>query len=154
MGLDQWANFYASYVVLASKIEVTSQVNGGSAATQRHGIVPTLFSTTLAGGDQERAEELPYSRMARNFRPGGGNTTNTGNSFNQHYMTTAKINGEVPAAVEIGGGYGALVSANPSAQWYWHVFNYVPGAETQSLFQTVVLTYYVVFYQRNQLSVS
>jgi len=153
MALDQWAFFYSSYTVLGSKIEVSSQVNGGTAATQRHGVTPTLFSSAFGASDQERAEELPYTK-AVTATAGGNNDRATGKSEIKTYMSTAKIYGVLRPAVQIGDEFGALTSANPSAGWFWHVWNYVPGGETQSLLQTVKLTYFVVFEGRNQLAVS
>jgi len=153
MGTDQWANFYSFYTVLGSKIEVTSQQNGGSCATQRHGVTPTTTSVVFATGDQERAEELPYTRVV-SPQPGGNSNATTGKSVLRSYMSSAKIQGAVLAAPQIEDGYTALFTANPVIPWFWHVWNYVPGGETQSLYQNVVLTFYVVFSGRTTMVVS
>lgn len=153
MGHDQWANFYSFYTVLGSKIEVTTMTNGGTAATQRSGVTPTTTSSAFATTDQERAEELPYSAIAR-YQAGGSSSANTGIQYVSSYMSTAKMQGIVRAAVQIEDDYTALFSADPSAPWFWHVWNYVPGGETQSVYQIVRITYYCVFSGRTTMSVS
>jgi len=151
MGFDQWSNFYASYTVLGSSIEVVASMNGGSANHTRFGVTPTNFSTAFtAGSDQERAEELPYTK-ANYLRMGA---TGIGQAQVKSYMSTAKLIGVVQPAVQIEDAYGALVSANPTNTWFWHVWNYVPTGENQGLSCNVKLTYFVVFETRNQLAVS
>jgi len=153
LGFDQWANFYYSYTVLGSRIEVTSQVNSGGCATQRHGVTPDNLSNVYGAAEQERAEEQPYTKAVTPLM-GAGGTSCAGSSVIKAYMSTAKMIGVVRPAVQIEDGYGALVSANPSNTWFWHVWNYVPTGETQSLVQNVRITYYVVFETRTRLDVS
>jgi len=150
MGFDQWTGFYASYTVLGSKIEVDSMMNGGTMDSTRHGIVPTLFSTGLGTGDQERVEELPYTKgQSLQFGASG-----VGQGKVKGYMSTAKIWGVVRPSVQIEDGFSALVTANPADQWFWNVWNYVPGGGTQSMIQNVRITYFVVFEARQMLASS
>lgn len=152
MGLDQWTNFYGYYTVVGSAIEVTSMINSGTCATQRHGVTATTTSTAFASSDQERAEELPYTR-AVSPQVGSANAA-SGVSVVKSYMSTAKINGIQASEVLDSPDWSALMTANPTKQWYWHVWNYVPGGETQSLYQTVRLVFYCVLKTRLQLSIS
>lgn len=153
MGLDQWANFYSIYTVLGSKIEVTGMVNGGSAATQRMGVTPTGTSSAFASGDAERAEELPYAKVA-SYQPGGNNNNMTGVQRVKSYMSTDKMLGLATGTAKIEDDYSALFTANPAAPWFWHVWNYVPAGETQSLVCLVKLTFYVVLSARTTMVVS
>lgn len=152
MGFDQWANFYSSYTVLGSKIEVTTMNSDGTANVPncRFGITPTLFSTAFGAAEQERAEELPYAIARSNVMGAQG----IGQGYAKSYMSTAKIWGVVRSSVQIEDGYSALTSANPTDQWYWHVWNYVPSAATQNLQVIVKITYFAVFEARTQLTTS
>lgn len=152
MGFDQWAAFYFSYTVLGSKIEVSSQVNSGNAATQRMGITPSNLSNAMTG--HEAAEEAPYTKARRLIMGSGGTGNAAGGGDLTSYMSTAKMVGVLRPAVQIEDAFGALVTANPTNTWFWHVWNYVPGTETQSLFQNVKITYYVVFETRQVLGLS
>jgi len=138
---DQWATLYGLYTVSGSSIEVVSMNNAGTAATQRHGITPTTTSTVFGTTDQELAEERPYSRVVTPIAGGDAGAV-TGSTRNKHYMGTAKINGLPKRNVDTDPNLSSLVSTNPTTQWYWHVWNYVPGGETQSLYQIVKITYY------------
>lgn len=151
-GFDQWAAFYASYTVLGSKCEVTTIVNGGTGGpnTNRFGITPTNFSSAFGVSSQEQVEEQPYTVSKEAIMGAVG----IGQAKAQQYMSTAKIMGVVRPYVQISDSASALVSANPTNQWYWHVWNYTPSGDTQSLFQIVKLTYYAVFETRNQLAIS
>jgi len=139
--VDQWAAVYGYYTVIGSSIEVTSMVNAGSAATQRHGVTPATTSTVFGTTDQELSEERPYTKAVTPVM-GGSAASNTGQSVIRTYMSTAKINGMVRRQVEGDMQFAGLFSGNPANQWFWHVWNYVPGGETQSLYQTVKLVYY------------
>lgn len=147
MGADQWANFYYSYTVLGSTIEIESMVNSGTCATQRHGVTPSNLSNAFTSIDG--AEELPYTK-AVTARMGSANAA-SGSSSLKSYMSTAKIIGVVRPAVQIEDAFGALTTANPTNTWFWHVWNYVPGGETQSLYQNVKITYFVVYETRTEL---
>jgi len=139
---DQWATLYGLYTVSGSAIEVTSMMNGGPGSTQRHGVTPTTTSTTFGTTDQELAEERPYTKACSPAVMAGAANAAAGNSVIKHYMGTAKINGLPKRNVDTDPNLSSLVSTNPTTQWYWHVWNYVPGGETQSLYQIVKITYY------------
>jgi len=151
MGFDQWANFYASYTVLGSKIEVTCMQNGAAGAyNARFGATPTNFSSAFGTGDYEVAEELPYSKIGQVHMGSAG----VGQGRITNYMSTNKLIGVVRPAVQIEDAYGALVSANPTNTWYWHVWGYPPGGGDKSLIVNVRITYFTVFETRQQLTVS
>lgn len=151
LGFDQWAAFYASYTVLASECKVTSMLNGSVGPNNLiAGVVPTLFSNALGTGDQERADEFPYSKHA----PVMVGNVGVGQNVVKNYMTTNKIWGVVRPAVQIADSFSALVTTNPASGWFWHVYNYVPGSQTNSLIQEVELTYYCVFESRVPLNLS
>lgn len=152
IGFDQWAAFYSSYTVLGSKIEVTAMNSDSTSVipNTRFGITPTLFSTQFGTTDQERAEELPYA-IARSNQMGAAGV---GQGYLKQYMSTAKIWGVVRPSIQIEDGYSALTNASPTDQWFWHVWNYVPSANTQSLQMIVKITYFCVFEARQQLALS
>jgi hypothetical protein len=147
-GFDQWAAFYATYTVLGSKCEVISMSGGGSACNTIHGITPTNFSSVFT--DVERAQEQPYDKSDTIVFGSQG----IGQGKLSNYMSTSKIIGVVRPAIQIEDSYSALVSANPAVQWFWHVWNLVPTANTQALQQQVKLTYFCVFETRQFLATS
>ncbi len=126
-------------------------INGGNVQCNCiAGVVPSNISTAFGASEWERAEESPYAKMKPLLMGSVGVGQNTVTS----YMSTAKIEGVVRPAVQIEDGYSALISANPSNPWYWHVLNYQPGQNASSVFQRVRITYYCVFEGRLQLNVS
>lgn len=148
---DQWSGFYASYTVLGSKIRVDSMLNGGAGIVNNmHGVCPNIFSTAFGTADQERVEEQPYSKHRAITCQGAG----IGRGTITSYMSSAKIWGVKRPAIQIEDGYSALISTNPVNGWFWHVYNYVPGAQTQSMLCDVFLTYFVVFEGKNVLGTS
>lgn len=149
MGFDQWAALYASYTVLGSKIELTAMINN-TTSNARFGATPTNFSSAFGTSDFEVAEELPYTKVQTVHQ--GSSITGDHNITN--YMSTAKLLGVVRQAVQIEDAYGALVSANPTNTWFWHVWAYPPGGGDKAIIINVRLTYFAVFETRQQLSVS
>jgi len=152
MGFDQWSTFYGSYTVLGSKMDVTHLATGGTGGpvSNRAGVTASLNSAVFGSSQQETAEEQPYT-IAKNATMGA---VGAGQCRISQYMSTAKINGVVRAAVQTENDYSALISASPVSLWYWHVWNYTPTGETQSAYQMVKLTYFVVFESRLDLGTS
>jgi len=141
---DQWASVYGVYTVIGTGIEVQAMVGGTNATNCRVGITPTTTSTAFATTDQELSEERPYSTV-RMCQMGA---TGIGQTYLKGYISTAKMNGLTQQTVHNDSLWSGLVGGNPSNQWYWHVWNYVPSANTQSLQLVVKLTFYVVFRTR------
>lgn len=112
--------------------------------------MPMPVSTTIGTASQELAMEAVYSKHKL--------TTMGAQSIGQgkikHYMSSSKILGVKRAALETEDNYSSGVGTNPVNNWYWHVFNFCPGGETQSLIMQVVVTFYVVFEQRQTLAIS
>lgn len=151
MGHDQWSSLYASYTVLGSKIEVTCIQNGGAAAyNARFGVTPINFSSVFGTSDFEVAEETVYSKVGTCVMGAAG----IGQAQVRNYMSTAKLLGVVRPAVQIEDAYGALINANPTNTWFWHVWAYPPGGGDKSVIMNVRLTYYAVYETRQQLAVS
>lgn len=148
MAFDQWAAFYFTYTVLASKCEVTSMSAGGAPVNTIHGITPTNDSTAF--NDVERAQEQPYDKSAALIM----GTTGIGQGKLTNYITTNKIIGVVRPAIQIEDSYSGVVTGNPAVAFFWHVWNQVPSGNTQSLQQIVKLTYFAVFETRKYLASS
>jgi len=123
---------------MGSSIEVTSMVGGVNATNVRTGITPTTTSTAFGTTAFEESEERPYSKVQSLVM----GATGIGQGVQKVYMSTAKINGLPRRNVETDPNLSALTGASPTTQWYWHVWNYVPSANTQSLQQIVKLTFY------------
>lgn len=150
LGFDQWAAFYFYYTVTGVSVEVTNMCNGAVINNCRTGITFSILSNAYATTDQDRVEAQPYTTAKSLWM---GNTT-SGTSTQKAYMSTAKIMGALPIAVQTEDAFSALVTANPGAPWFMHVWNYVPSLATQSLYQNVKITFHCVFYGRTSLAVS
>jgi len=141
---DQWAAMYGIYTVIGCGIEVTAMAGGVNATNVRFGVTPTTTSTAFSANTQEESEERPYAK-ARSLQMGA---TGIGQGVIKSYMSTAKMNGIQRAQVETDSLWSGIFGNNPSNLWYWHVWNYVPSANTQSLQMIVKLTFYCVLRTR------
>lgn len=143
---DQWAAMYSNYFVHASKIEVMFY-NNNTALPQASvicGIVPSTVSTTFAGSSYELNREQPYGKWAQIG-------INPQMAMVKGYMSSAKMFAVDPKGISIENDYGALTTANPNAQWYWHVtLCAADGSSTAGGFARVKVTYFVEYALRQR----
>jgi len=136
-GFDQWKSIYGNYRVFASSIKCTFNAQtstSGVTETFRAAVVPRLVTTSLAS-DIPAWTEAPWVQTA------------TGNLFRptvlNQYMSTAKISSVSPSAVASEDNYQAASSANPTDQWYWHIYVQTGDSSTTSnILVDVELVYY------------
>ena len=136
---DQYAAFYGRYMVYSSSVALKMRNNTTTAVTV--GLWPSVDSSTVvSNGDSLR--EQPYVRT-RLLAPGDGAAIVRLN----HRMTTSKMRGGTVFSDE----WGALISANPSRQWYWNIFQVSPSGDAVGVVTTGILKLRVRFYKRSQV---
>lgn len=137
-GFDQWKTIMSYYRVLASSIRVSciaQTSTSGATESFRIIVAPRLDTSALVVNS---ASELPYAQTALGqlFKP----------VYMQQYMTTAKVWGVNPSSVTSEDDYAALITANPVAQWYWHVYFQTADAATTGAFLVdIEMCYYAQF---------
>lgn len=147
-GFDQLCPaLYRRFRVRASKIKVTYMNTGSTSGSYtKVALFPSTNSTAIS--DIQLAASQPYSKDS--FVSGnGGNDVKTLSC----YMTTKKIFGN-RLINDI--DYSGTNSADPAQEWYWQlVCNSVDNATNlTSDYMDVVITYYVEFFDRTQLTAS
>lgn len=152
-GLDQIAQLYAGFVVMASKCKMT--VHNRNQYGLVCGVVPTTTSTTIAAGSNANNYKLlatlPYNRTKICGAETGNNKVVITN-----YMSTSKILGVRPQAViDSRDYYGVPTSSDPAILWFWHNA-IMPLDPVQALdFEYALeLTFYVAFDDRIRLPYS
>lgn len=140
---SNWAQLYQRYVCFGSKITTYNVMNNATSG-------PANAMTMISHSPYQAAyvsiysfETDPYvKRKNVNFGALG-----VGRNSQSYFCSTAKATNRPKKAVAIEENYSALVTADPATLWYWHLGNYVPGSNDQSLICDVVIDYYVMFYQ-------
>lgn len=146
-GFTQWAQFFNSYRVYSSKINVRLFNTGTTPATQT--FVYSLAPATTSSGflDMQDAMAAPYSKWQLVALPSQlGNLTN--------YISTEKILGLNKKAVEIDITYSSLTNNYPTNEWFWLVNIEVADLDaTTSAIMWVEIDYYLEFYDRTELTI-
>lgn len=142
-GASFWANFYARYLVVRSRMNLTC-INGVNSAV-RACLLPTtsvVAAVTTPVSDaieQERSKPMFFGQAA------GGHDIRTVSTE----VPTATVYGVEPEAVESEFNYsGAAVSANPTTLWYWTLVVDSLAGVTLGLNCEAVIDYDVVFSKR------
>lgn len=148
LGFDQWSQFYRRYRVIASKIVVSSVTK--STEGTRIAVAPLNTNTVITL--PTTLQESNYCKQSRTT----GLSTGSSTSSVTNYISTAAIRGGPFDIVQYEADLSALISTNPTQQWYWHVMNYnVDGSITNiDTNINVDICYYVEFYDRETLSQS
>lgn len=144
-GRDEWAAFYKHYQVQSSsiKIEVVPGVTGVGAASAELALCPSVTSGDFTATDPEVVRENPLSQM---LLISGGIKAPAMNA----YMTTTKMVGQ---GIYDNTTSGALMTTNPSAQWFWHILvQAIDESTTLDMWMYVTVTYYTKLMQRLPLA--
>lgn len=145
---DQLATLYARYVCTSSTISVYASSTTISIPDNlvRFVVMPCNSSGSLAA-DYNAVLNSPLSKSMRlQYYTGAEKDKTVKNA-----MSTAKIAGTLDAAVLTEVNYSALISANPSHLWFWHIYmNSLNLSASTSATAEATLVYKVRFYQRNQ----
>jgi len=151
-GYDQLATLYGRYRVFASAIEVETQVySSGSVAQANLPYEVTVWpsrTTTSFVSDPMGAAQQPYGK---NIMAASGNSQTT-EKYIRSYMSTAKIFGVDQRAVASDDLYGAVITTDPTAQWYWNIMLGGFATGTNVILFRVIMIQYVELYGRLSLS--
>lgn len=148
LGFDQWSAFYRRYRVLGSRIIVTSATI--SSEPTRIAVAPLNTSGTIT--QPTTLQESNYIKQSK----ATGLDTGTSSTMVSNYISTAAIRGAPSDIVQYETDLSALISTNPSQQWYWHVMNYNVNGSVSPIDTNinVDIIYYVEFFDRETLSQS
>lgn len=153
-GYDQWLAFYSRYRVYGSKISVSFAVQPTLALQQAANlyVVPVTNNSVVSFAS---LREMPRCR-GRMYTPQYAR----GPARIKHYASTAQIWGVSKATAATNQEFSADMGADPAAPWYWWV-RVQGNSEVANVFSagttlnyTVILTYYVVLYDRKWLEQS
>lgn len=140
----QYAGLYENYVITGSSINVASVLNNATNGPANTMTYITPSPDTAGFSTLEQVEENRWTKR-QNMKV---YSIGIGSGNQRYYMSTAKALG-VPkrAIIDDFTYHGTTAGSPPSAQWHWHLSNYVQGGSvTQSLVQEVRITYYVTFF--------
>lgn len=131
-GFDQYAAFYQRYCVIGSSCMLQASPAGDASAAPngfnsvyRLNLWPTASSVATLGsgftnvGANAPVAEQPYGKtrlISVNSLGAAG-----GAAIVKNYMSTQKMFGVSSTAVMGDLQYSALVSANPSVEWFWNI---------------------------------
>lgn len=150
VGYDQWAAFYNYYRVKACKIKMTVVQNGATAGNLcQLVLLPTTDTSGTTINTVTVNAQQPYAQTRfTNVNDGGGAIVHL-----KGYMSTAKIWGQTPAAIQADDDFSATTAANPIKEWYWVLGSLaLDGVSTQSGFLDVQITMYGEFFGRKPLA--
>lgn len=141
-GFDEYSVIYSKYLVVGSSIRVIYSNEGSTAAEcvvypANTGSVPSSFNTI---------QEKPYIRHTVISPKSEDQASQT------MYASTKKMLGLTNVQPE-DNVYTALTTADPSAQWFWHVSGHtLDDSSVLSIRVRITIKYKVIFFARNQLS--
>lgn len=149
-GWDQWLDVYQKYRVIGSTIEVKamSYASNSTASAATEGcaqfyVVPNLATsdlTTSVATNTFDLKNLPYARQAivTPDKPG----------YIKMYMPTGKLFGYNKYQIKSQQEFEASTVANPSKEFYWHIYTCGIDEQAANLYVNVTVTYYVEMFQR------
>jgi len=140
---SNWAGLYQRYVCFGSKINTYNVMND---ATVGPANCMTLISHSPYQGAYTSITSFETDPYVKRKQVTFG-ALGVGRNSQKYFCSTAKATNRPKKAVAIEENFSALCTADPATLWYWHLGNYVPGSNTQSLICDVVIDYFVMFYQ-------
>lgn len=141
---DQWAQFYADYTTLGSRIKISPVDAAPTPVGKVITIVPSDGKVAFVTGDQDRIVEQPYAKT-KLYQASSNMVTMTS------YMSTGKIYGLRKDRVNTDSIFIASTGASPTGEWYWHIgMSPCQTADSCSVQMLVEITYYVKFSSRNR----
>lgn len=150
MYYDEFAALYNRYCVLASEIQV-SFVNGtsaGQAAYQKVCVYPIADSFGAAN------ITVATERDNCKYAICGPSNGDQGVMNIRHYAKTTAVVGKAHSEAQ-DDVLSASVISLPSREWYWHVVaGTLDGITGQNIFMDITITYYIKFYDREDVGQS
>jgi hypothetical protein len=152
LGHTELASLYNKYRVLGSSCKIILTPTGtGQGSILKYCLSPRTESGVPTSWSVQ--VEQPYTKRLgfTSLITGGGNVSRKALSM---YMPTAKILGitKVKASDD---DYSAAFAANPDKQWYWQIT--VSSSDESTAIECradILMTYYVVCYERKELASS
>lgn len=146
-GRDQWFEFYSSYCVIGSKVEISMDNRSQYAANFT--VFPSNENLAVVG--QDLPQTYPY--MKNKFLAHDGNSQTLGKIST--YMSTAKMYGKTPQAILDCEDFASSFSTDPQQQWFWHICLQSTDDSTDAIADwTITITYYCKLFDRTNLSAS
>lgn len=143
---DQYTNLYDKWCVTGSKITVIF-ANGSSSMLQEIGVQPSQLSGNLSSD----WPILPLQRFKMLNVKGADNGIRSITA----YCSTAKAYGISKKRVLDDPNFSGATGANPASQWYWLVSAQdFSKASAVSIVLSVIITYYVKFFDTAEAAVS
>lgn len=149
---DQWAAFYNEYTVTGSKIRVKSIPWQENDATPYYQLINWSEQETAIATQSEVESVQDDAQRSTSVA-----LVDIGAEpvVQSKYMSTAKMIGVRKSAVMTSAQYGAVTTANPATQWFWHVLTFAPDfTATIRPIQDILMTYYITFQARKILTES
>ncbi len=146
LGFDEWGTFYNNYIVYGCGW-VASMLGDGS-NVMNAAIVTKPSSTAIT--DFDTIKERPYSNYAMLGLQGSSNHIRRLSG----YQSTKKMYGlkELSNSEDV---YGAGMTANPSFQWFIHLYvQHIDRITAVTANVEATFTYYVKFFNRKNLAQS
>lgn len=148
MYFDQFSALYQRYTVLSSSISCTfvNRAGVGEAAFTKVGVYP--LGDLVAPLTLQEATEKDNCKYAQL----GPNTGDQGIIQMNHYAKATQVLGKAKDE-NTDDTLSAGIGANPAREWFWIVFaGALDGTAAISLYLDITVTYYVKFYDRQDVS--
>lgn len=149
LGFDQLCSataFYSNYRVMGSKLECSQSTRTNAATTAA---VMATTDSTYGPTNIDNMMEQPYvtKKWPKHTDGDGALPFKT-----KRYMSTAKVFGEKPSVIMSEAGYSATYAGSPAYQWYWLLAMQNIDHLTDLTWDFIVkITYYVQFFERNEI---
>lgn len=146
LAYDQWASFYDKQRTRGTKLSV--QMSNTNTTTP---CIVSLFPSTLA-----TALSTPQEIMSQPYCSTSLMSISAGTSRSHslsRYMSTKKMFGL--KSIDEEDNLASLIGTTPTDQWYWHIYIFSPSGSTSVTAMGIVsMTFFVEFFNRNQLTSS
>lgn len=143
LGWDQWIAFYDRYYCIGSSMRFCGGVTTGNSA------IVSIRPSTVSSSPATINLALEKQRVKWKIADSGGSSVNV-----SAYHNTLQVLGK-PKNEYQDGTLSALTTSLPNSEWYWHFECQAPDATTSTTVQgVIVMTYYLLFFDRKNLSQS
>lgn len=149
MNFDQWSQFYTHYTVLGSKCQMRYAPDALANRTNSSYFGIMLDSSTTGAAFFSNTNNLLESKLTRNYRICGENTSAGSGSLKPYPVVTKKFSAKKFFGVtnaRDGNANSALTTADPANQAYFVCWAAAPGALDPDVVNfTVIIDYIVLF---------
>lgn len=149
VGYDQLATLYDRTRVLSSAIEVKWSAGTSGTTSFADVVIVPVIASGATFSTIDAALSNPYAKS------GTITGTDAVGWLNMHsFMTTKKMIGR--KSIKYDDAYTASLTSNPDKQWFWFILAELKdrSATAMNIRATIVVTYYVEWYDRKPLNLS